>query len=522
MNKKFRLTSCNICGSQAPSNFMVRAQKKVVATSRNTVGGKEIIGSFLGSKTSQNALKTSLLTSRKRTHMTYRTVWMCEDCSGQKSTGTLERENLGREKSSLLTEGNFLIKDSEYLANTKIPNELEALKILKKEYESKAKKLDAIMKEGFDNFKEVRTIYEDIKSKKALNFANDVLANKKILNEIDKFEHSKKKSSNKLSSRKKIEIENALKNLHNQIESETKKIGTRWENLKLKNSLESERKKLLSSLKLNSKKTKLEKSSRLSKALISRYKSREHLVEIFNEKHADIDFHQNKFFISRFSYKGGILEKNIFDKPKNNENFEAIFERWKKSKNLKNSTSTSSKLGYIKDKSLKKIKFWTWWLILFSWWPLIDMTYNFKTSSFIGYLVNPFFFIFLPILRILYLKNPENIYNQNLRLYSLKANSSFPGKTIHFNLSIILKNHLDACIEELNLRIEKNDESLNLEEFIEFNAVSSKANNELNKLTLDLESQESILSEDTLLLENINSRVSAINNTLEVLNSALS
>ena len=155
--------------------------------------------------------------------MTYRTVWMCEDCSGQKSTGTLERENLGREKSSLLTEGNFLIKDSEYLANTKIPNELEALKILKKEYESKAKKLDAIMKEGFDNFKEVRTIYEDIKSKKALNFANDVLANKKILNEIDKFEHSKKKSSNKLSSRKKIEIENALKNLHNQIESETKK-----------------------------------------------------------------------------------------------------------------------------------------------------------------------------------------------------------------------------------------------------------------------------------------------------------
>ena len=52
--------------------------------------------------------------------------------------------------------------------------------------------------------------------------------------------------------------------------------------------------------------------------------------------------------------------------------------------------------------------------------------------------------------------------------------------------------------------------------------MSSKANNELNKLTLDLESQESILSEDTLLLENINSRVSAINNTLEVLNSALS
>ncbi len=521
MAKKFRLTSCNICGSQAPSNFMVRAQKKVSATSRNTVGGKEVIGSLLGSKTSQKALKTSLLTSRKRTHTSFRTVWMCEDCSGEKSIGSLEKETLGREKSSLSKEGNLLLKDSEYLAKIKIPNELEALKVVKKEYESKAEKLNEIMKGGFDSFREIRAIYDDIKSKKALNFANELLLNKKILNDIDKFEQIKKAPLNKLTAEKKIEIENLVNDLQNQIEDETKKIGTRWENSKFRNSLDSERKKLLNSLKIDLKKTKLEKTLRLSKALISRYKDRDHLIEIFNEKHADIDFHQNKFFISNFSYKEGILEKNFFEHPKNKENFETRFERWKKSKNADNPSSKLKKPSSINDKSLKKIKFWTWWLILFSWWPLIDMTYNFKVNSFIGYLVNPFFFIFLPALRILYLKNPENIYKQNLRLYSLKANSSLPGKEIHFNVSIILKNHLKACIEELNSHIEKSDGSLNLEKFVEFNSKSSIANDELNKLTEELESKESILSEDMSLLESINNRVNAINNRLKALNSAM-
>ncbi len=521
MAKKFRLTSCNVCGSQAPSNFMVRAQKKVSATSRNTVGGKEVIGSLLGSKTSQKALKTSLLTSRKRTHTSYRTVWMCEDCSGEKSIGTLEKETLGREKSYLSREGNLLLKDSEYLANIKIPKELEALKVMKKEYESKAEKLNEIMKGGFASFKEIREIYDDIKSRKALNFANELLLNKKISNDINKFEQIKKASLSKFTAEKKIEIEDLLNDLQNKIEDETKKIGTRWENRKLRNSLESERKKLLNSLKIDLKKTKLEKTSRLSKALISQYKDRDHLIEIFNEKHADIDFNQNKFFISNFSYKEGILEKRIFGNPENKENFETRFERWKKSQNADNLSFNNKKTNSIKDKSLKKIKFWTWWLILFSWWPLIDMTVNFRANSFIGYLVNPFFFIILPVLRILYLKNPENIYKQNLQMYSLLANSSLPGKEIHLNVSIILKNHLKACIEELNSHIEKNNGSLNLEKFVRFKSESSTANDELNKLTEELESKESILSEDMFLLENINNRVNAINNRLEALNSAI-
>ena len=60
--KKYRLTTCNICGSQAPANFMVRHPKKITATSRNTVGGKEVVGAILGFQASQKALEKSLLT----------------------------------------------------------------------------------------------------------------------------------------------------------------------------------------------------------------------------------------------------------------------------------------------------------------------------------------------------------------------------------------------------------------------------------------------------------------------------
>ena len=39
--------------------------QKITATSRNTVGGKEVVGAILGFQTSQKALERSLLTSRK-------------------------------------------------------------------------------------------------------------------------------------------------------------------------------------------------------------------------------------------------------------------------------------------------------------------------------------------------------------------------------------------------------------------------------------------------------------------------
>jgi len=519
MKKKYRLTSCNICGSQAPSNFMVRAQKKVTATSRNTVGGKEVIGSLLGSKTSQKALATSLLTSRKRTHTTFRTVWMCEECSGQKSIGSLEKESLGRERTSLLDEGNRLAKDSKYLASTKLPKELENLKMIKNEYEIKANQLDGVMKKGFDSFQKVREIYDDIKSKKALDFATEVIENEEISKDIENFQMKEEKYSVKFTAKEKAEFEIILNELQNQIDDEVEKLGTRWEDKNLISSLELQREKLINSLKLDSEKARLEKSSRLSRALISQYKDLEHLVKLFNEKHADINFEENNFSISRFAYKDGILEREIFEKPSNEENFDEKFEKWKKSKNFNNSSLINSSLNSNEDVSSKKIKFWTWWLILFS--PIhIAMIFLFeKIGSII--LLNPLVFVLFPILRILYLKYPDNKYFSNKILRMVELESSLPGAMIHSKVSAILKKHLENCIQDLNLHFEENKQDLDFEEFEKFNNESSLVNEELSEVTTRLEFQESIISEDMTLLENINNRVKALTNRLEILNSKL-
>ena len=518
MKKKYRLTTCNICGSQAPSNFMVRAQKKVTATSRNTVGGKEIIGSLLGSKTSQRALTTSLLTSRKRTHTTFRTVWMCEECSGQKSIGSLEKESLGRERTSLLDEGNRLAKDSKYLASTKLPKELENLKMIKNEYENKANKLDAVMRKGFDSFQKVREIYDDIKSEKALNFAKEVLENKEILKDIENFQKKKENYPVKFTSKEKAEFEITLNELQNQIDDEVEKLGTRWEDKRLISSLEHKREKLINSLKLDSERVRLEKSSRLSRALISQYKDSEHLVKLFNEKHADINFDENNFLISRFAYKDGILERGIFEKPSNVENFDEKFEKWKKSKNFNNSSSVNSNPKSSEVVTSKKIKFWTWWLILF--FPIhIAMIFAPPLGQIRFF--NALVFVLFPILRILYLKYPNNKFFSKKILHLVELESSLPGAMIHFKVSTILKKHLENCIQDLNLHFQENDQDLDFEEFDKFNTESSLANEELSEVTAKLELQESIISEDMALLENINNRVKALTNSLKILNSKL-
>ena len=92
---------------------------------------------------------------------------------------------------------------------------------------------------------------------------------------------------------------------------------------------------------------------------------------------------------------------------------------------------------------------------------------------------------------------------------------------IHFKVSTILKKHLENCIQDLNLHFEENDQDLDLEEFDKFNTESSLANEELSEVTAKLELQESIISEDMDLLENINNRVKALTNSLKILNSKL-
>ena len=183
--KKYRLTTCNICGSQAPANFMVRHPKKITATSRNTVGGKEVVGAILGFQTSQKALERSLLTSRKRTHTTYRTVWMCEDCSGKKSEGTIAKENQEREAKDLLNEEAKLNRDLEYLETTKLPDQTKIVKDWQNKFDAKQAEYIKVLEGGVDIFQGMRNEFDLIKKDSAENFATNLMKNE-AFNKLNK------------------------------------------------------------------------------------------------------------------------------------------------------------------------------------------------------------------------------------------------------------------------------------------------------------------------------------------------
>lgn len=326
--KKFRLTTCNICGAQAPANFMVRAKKAIKATSRNTVGGKEVIGSILGFETSQKALKRSVLTSRKRTHTTYRTVWMCEDCSGEKSIGTREKEALYYEKSALLKECELCLADIEYLKDTAIPDiksqfdkasEItKSIQIDKEKYEKKQSEI----------FPPLRTSFDEIKSKSANSFYEKVSSNIPLKELFDKLEESKKDLETKRNESKREkevsdmiyaefkiktqkELIKKIEEIAESLSDEEKKIGTSWENKKLYEKLkyQDEFARQMINEQTGFKQIKVEEA--YSSKLISNYKDKSFLENLFNGKHADIHFNskKNKFELINFAYKEDTLAK---------------------------------------------------------------------------------------------------------------------------------------------------------------------------------------------------------------------
>ena len=164
---------------------MVRHPKKITATSRNTVGGKEVVGAILGFQTSQKALERSLLTSRKRTHTTYRTVWMCEDCSGKKSEGTIAKENQEREAKDLLNEEAKLNRDLEYLETTKLPDQIKIVKDWQNKFDTKQAEYIKILEGGVDIFQGMRNEFDLIKKDSAENFATNLMKNE-AFNKLNK------------------------------------------------------------------------------------------------------------------------------------------------------------------------------------------------------------------------------------------------------------------------------------------------------------------------------------------------
>ena len=467
--KKYRLTTCNICGSQAPANFMVRHPKKVTATSRNTVGGKEVVGAILGFQTSQKALERSLLTSRKRTHTTYRTVWMCEQCSGKKSVGSLEKESLTREAKDLAKEGKGLANDLSYLKETKIPELESQLKYSQAKIEDKNKAYIEMLEKGVKLFENLRKEFNSIKKQNAEDFAEEVLTNAE-LNKLLKIDSAtSKKESSTLTKAEKLSLEVSVEDLAEKIDMERKKIGTRWEDKTKLNSLEAELITKKDQLKIDEKEHKERVVNRLSNSLITKYKNKKSIIEIFNEKHADVAFNDKTklFSLKNFKYKEESLNFNESDEIKG------------------------------------KINFWIGWILIFLIILAIgltgDVTDIFETI--LGY----FLMFILPAgLRILYLKRKTNKSHLN----------------IHKKFIALLKRSLEKCISELNQKISENKIEIDLQKFINFQKESDLISSEFDNQKRDLEDCEAALSEDNVLKSEIENRLQVITDRLIALKEA--
>ena len=467
--KKYRLTTCNICGSQAPANFMVRHPKKITATSRNTVGGKEVVGAILGFQTSQKALERSLLTSRKRTHTTYRTVWMCEECSGKKSVGTLEKESLTREAKDLAKEGKGLANDLSYLKETKIPGLESKLKYSQEKIEDKNKAYVEMLEKGVKLFENLRKEFNSIKKQNAEDFAEEVLTNAEI-NKLLKIDSAtSKKESSTLTKAEKLSLEVLIEDLAEKLDVERKKVGTRWEDKTKLNSLEAELNEKKDQLKIDEKEHKESVVNRLSNSLITKYKNKKSIIEIFNEKHADVAFDDKTklFSLKNFKYKEESLNFNVSNEIK------------------------------------EKIDFWIGWILIFSiiliGALIVDPTDIFETI--IGYSI---IFVLPAGLRILFLKRKTNKPNLN----------------IHKKFIALLNRSLEKCISELNQRINDNKIEIDLQKFVNFQKESDLISSEFDVQKRDLEDCEAALSEDNVLKNEIENRLQVITDRLITLKEA--
>ena len=99
----------------------------------------------------------------------------------------------------------------------------------------------------------------------------------------------------------KVEVEE----LAEKIDKERKKLGTRWED-------KAEMRRLLDELRAAEEKLKVTKEAhdlsvkhRFSGGLIKKYQDKKSIIDLYNEKHADVSFNDetNLFSLKNFAYK---------------------------------------------------------------------------------------------------------------------------------------------------------------------------------------------------------------------------
>lgn len=86
--KQYAKKTCNICGLIDIQPNMVRQKKKVkTGKGRDSLGAGTIAGIFLENKQSAKRLRKVLWANNNREYTSYREVWMCHECAGQKNPG---------------------------------------------------------------------------------------------------------------------------------------------------------------------------------------------------------------------------------------------------------------------------------------------------------------------------------------------------------------------------------------------------------------------------------------------------
>ena len=77
--------TCNFCGIKNTADNMVRAQKTSEVKIKNSVTTRDVLGTLVGSKTSQRSLNKAIFSGGGRTATRKSEVWSCYECQGLES-----------------------------------------------------------------------------------------------------------------------------------------------------------------------------------------------------------------------------------------------------------------------------------------------------------------------------------------------------------------------------------------------------------------------------------------------------
>ena len=380
--------------------------------------------------------------------------------------------NQEREAKDLLNEEVKLNRDLEYLETTKLPDQTKTVKDWQNKFDTKQAEYIKILEGGVDIFQGMRNEFDLIKKDSAENFVTNLMKNdafnKLNKNYINVNSKTGKNIKRTMTQAEKLAFKVEVEELAEKIDKERKKLGTRWED-------KAEMRRLLDELHAAEEKLKVTKEAhdlsvkqRFSGGLIKKYQDKKSIIDLYNEKHADVSFNDetNLFSLKNFSYK-------------------------------------EESLGpAISPEIQKKIDFWIGWNVIFGILAVVLVFFEPETAfdSIVGVGI---MFMAPAIVRILVLKRKKS-----------------PDYKIHKVFSSSLEASLKDCIDKLNKKVKENGLSFDLNQFVDYMKESTQIGTELDEIRDELETHKKVVSDDETLVNEIKRKLSTITDRLAVLDSA--